>query len=81
MTASEHADIRAADTAGMIECTVGLFRDAVRNLPPQATSGLVEQPFWFMKLQPLCEVKEAPEILAKLEALRRDLADGEDRPA
>ena len=45
------ADIRAADTAGMIECTVGLFRDAVRNLPPQATSGLVEQQFWFMRLR------------------------------
>lgn len=44
------ADIRAADTAGTIECTAGLFRDAVRNLPPRPTSGLVEQQFWFMRL-------------------------------
>ncbi len=45
------ADIRAADTAGAIESTVGLFRDAVRNLPPRPTSGLVDQQFWFMKLR------------------------------
>jgi hypothetical protein len=45
------ADIRSADTAGTIECTAGLFCDAVRSLPPQPTSGLVEQQFWFMKLR------------------------------
>ena len=28
------ADIRAADTASMIECCAVLFRDAVKNFPP-----------------------------------------------
>lgn len=45
------ADIRAADTAGMIECSAGLFRDAVRSFPPQPTSGLIEQQFWFKRLR------------------------------
>jgi hypothetical protein len=45
------ADIRAGNTADMIECTAGLFRDAVRNFPPKPTSGLVEQQCWFMKLR------------------------------
>ena len=44
------ADIRAADTASMIECTAALFRDAVKNFPPKPVSGLVEQQKWFMKL-------------------------------
>lgn len=44
-------DIRAADTAGMIECCDSLFRDAVKNFPPGPTSGLVEQQHWFMKLR------------------------------
>ena len=43
------ADIRAADTASMIECTAAMFRDAVRNFPPKPTSGLIEQQRWFMK--------------------------------
>lgn len=45
------ADIRAADTASMIECTIGLFRDAVKNFPPKPTSGLIEQQQWFMKMR------------------------------
>ena len=45
------ADIRAADTTRMIECTASLFRDAVKNFPPKPTSGLVEQQRWFMKLR------------------------------
>ena len=46
------ADIRAADTSAMIECTNLLFRDAVKNFPPKPTSGLIEQQHWFMKLRP-----------------------------
>ncbi len=49
-----------------------LVRQGTRNL---------DWPYVHRQLQPLCEVKEAPEILAKLEALRRELADGEGRPA
>ncbi len=45
------ADIRAADTASMIECTTALFRDAVQNFPPKPTSGLIEQQSWFMKFR------------------------------
>ena len=45
------ADIRAADTASMIECCNSLFRDAVKNFPPKPASGLVEQQRWFMKLR------------------------------
>lgn len=45
------ADIRAADTTSMIECTAGLFRDAAKNFPPKPTSGLIEQQRWFMKLR------------------------------
>lgn len=44
-------DIRAADTAGMIECCDSLFRDAVKHHPPGPASGLVEQQRWFMKLR------------------------------
>lgn len=44
------ADIRAADTASMIETCASLFRDAVKNFPPKPTSGLLEQQRWFMKL-------------------------------
>ncbi|HCN29857.1 MAG TPA: hypothetical protein DIT64_14170 [Verrucomicrobiales bacterium] len=44
------ADIRAADTASMIECCAVLFRDAVKNFPPKPSSGLLEQQRWFMKL-------------------------------
>lgn len=45
------ADIRAADTADMIECTAALFIDAVKNFPPKPTSGLIEQQRWFLKLR------------------------------
>ena len=45
------ADIRAADTASMIECTGSLFRNAVKDFPPKPTSGLIEQQRWFMKLR------------------------------
>lgn len=44
------ADIRAADTASMIETCASLFCDAVKNFPPKPTSGLLEQQRWFMKL-------------------------------
>ena len=45
------ADIRAADTASMIDCTAAMFRDAVLNFPPKPTSGLIEQQSWFKKLR------------------------------
>lgn len=45
------ADIRAANTADMIECSAALFRDAVRNFPPKPTSGLMEQQRLFLKLR------------------------------
>ena len=44
------ADIRAADTARMIESTNSLFRDAVKHFPPRPDSGLVEQQRWFKML-------------------------------
>lgn len=43
-------DIRAADTAAMIQSSNLLFRDAVKNFPPGQESGLIEQQRWFMKL-------------------------------
>lgn len=49
-----------------------LVRQGTRN---------IDWPYVHRQLQPLCEVKEAPEILVKLEALRRELADCEGRPA
>jgi hypothetical protein len=45
------ADIRASDTASMIECCTSLFRDALKNHPPKPTTGLIEQQTWFMKMQ------------------------------
>ena len=45
------ADIRAADTVGMIACSNLLFRDALKHSPPRPESGLVEQQRWFEKLR------------------------------
>jgi hypothetical protein len=44
-------DIREADTISAIESMTLLFRDAVKNFPPEPTSGLVEQQRWFAKLR------------------------------
>jgi hypothetical protein len=49
-----------------------LVRQGTRNL---------DWPYVHRQLQPLCEVKETPETLERLEDLRREVADGEGRPA
>lgn len=43
------ADIRAANTAQMINCCNSLFQQTVKDLPPKPTSGLVEQQRWFAR--------------------------------
>jgi hypothetical protein len=45
------ADIRASDTPSWILATNSLFREAVRRLPPEPTSGLIEQQRWFTLLR------------------------------
>jgi len=63
--------IRAADTLKAIAAFDGAFETAVRDCPPKPYSGLVEQQQLFSKLRPLCEAKGVPEILNRLEQLRK----------
>ena len=43
-------ELREVDTAAAIQQLAGAFDDAVRRLPPRASSGLVEQQRLFMIL-------------------------------
>ena len=44
-------DIRLADTGGSLRAFTGSAAWAAVKRPPEATSGLVEQQRWFMKLR------------------------------
>lgn len=48
----------------------------VRGILVRQGTECLDWPYVLRQLQPLCEVKEAPEILTELERLRRDLAPG-----
>lgn len=49
----------------------------VRGILVRQGTRQLDWPYIQRQLQPLCEVKEAPEILTRLETLRREIADSE----
>lgn len=50
----------------------------VRGILVRQGTGTLDWSYIHRQLQPLCEIKEAPEILTQLEKLRRDVALSED---